>query len=99
MRDAPRRTVPRSRDEERNTSRATAALDFARRGRQGSAMGDNLLVKNVRPMGGAAVDVLVSDGVIRRLAPSIAAHDGCPVVDGQSGILLPAFVDEHIHLD
>ncbi len=62
-------------------------------------MSDNLLVKNARPMGGAAVDVLVTTGTIQRLAPSIAAPEGCPVIDGQNAILLPAFVDGHIHLD
>src|SRR5215813_7672408 len=99
MRDAPRRTAPRLRDEERNTSRAFAALDLARPDAQGSTMGDNLLVKNVRPMAGAAVDVLVSGGITQRLAPSVTAPEGCPVIDGHGGILLPAFVDGHMHLD
>src|SRR6266481_9983379 len=62
-------------------------------------MTDNLLVKNVRPMAGAAGDVLVTAGIIQRFAPSIAAPDGCAVIDGQNAILLPAFVDGHIHLD
>ncbi|HTY81080.1 MAG TPA: amidohydrolase family protein [Candidatus Bathyarchaeia archaeon] len=62
-------------------------------------MADHLLVKNVRPMAGAAADVLVGDGTIQRLAPRIAAPDGCAVVDGDGGILLPAFVDGHMHLD
>lgn len=62
-------------------------------------MGDNLLVKNVRPMAGAAADVLVSAGVIQRVAPSIAAPEGCAVIDGRNSILLPAFVDGHMHLD
>src|SRR5215468_2671830 len=99
MRDAPRRTAPRLRDEERNTSRAFAALDLARPDAQGSTMGDNLLVKNVRPMAGAAVDVLVSGGITQRLAPSITAPEECGVIDGHGGILLPAFVDGHMHLD
>jgi cytosine/adenosine deaminase-related metal-dependent hydrolase len=59
----------------------------------------DLLVKNVRPMAGAVVDVLVSDGIIRRHGRGIEAPGGCAVVDAQSGILLPAFVDGHIHLD
>ena len=62
-------------------------------------MTDNLLVKNVRPMAGAAGDVLVTAGIIQRWDPSIAAPDGCAVIDGQHAILLPAFVDGHIHLD
>ncbi len=62
-------------------------------------MSGDLLVKNARPMGGAAVDVLVTAGTIQRLAISIAPPDGCVVIDGQNAILLPAFVDGHIHLD
>ncbi len=62
-------------------------------------MSGDLLVKNARPMGEAAVDVLVTAGTIQRLAPSIAPPDGCVVIDGQNAILLPAFVDGHIHLD
>src|SRR4029450_2184985 len=62
-------------------------------------MTDNLLVKNVRPMAGAAGEVLVTAGIIQGGDPSIAAPDGCAVIDGQSAILLPAFVDGHIHLD
>ena len=62
-------------------------------------MSDDLLVKNVRPMAGADVDILVTGGIIRRLTHGIEAPAGASVVDGQHGILLPAFVDGHIHLD
>jgi cytosine/adenosine deaminase-related metal-dependent hydrolase len=62
-------------------------------------MSGDLLVKNVRPMAGAAVDVLVAGGTIKRLAGGIDAPVGAPIIDGQGGILLPAFVDGHIHLD
>ena len=62
-------------------------------------MSDDLLVKNVRPMAGAAVDVLATGGIIRRLAGGIEAPPGATVIDGQHGILLPGFVDGHIHLD
>jgi cytosine/creatinine deaminase len=62
-------------------------------------MSGDLLVKNVRPMAGAAVDVLVAGGIIKRLAGGIDAPGGASVIDGQGGILLPAFVDAHMHLD
>lgn len=62
-------------------------------------MSGDLLLKNVRPMAGPAVDVLVTDGIIRRLTPGIEAPEGATVVDGRHGILLPSFVDGHIHLD
>jgi cytosine/adenosine deaminase-related metal-dependent hydrolase len=62
-------------------------------------MSADLVVKNVRPMAGPAVDVLVRDGVIARLAPGIEPAPGATAIDGQNGILLPAFVDAHMHLD
>jgi cytosine deaminase len=62
-------------------------------------MSHHLLVKNVRPRAGSAVDILVTAGTIQRIDPSIPAPDGCAVIDGQNGIVLPAFVDGHMHLD
>ena len=62
-------------------------------------MSGDLLIRNVRPMAGAAVDVLATSGVIARVGPGIAAAPGAEVVDGQHGILLPGFVDAHMHLD
>ena len=62
-------------------------------------MSGDLLIRNVRPMAGAAVDVLATGGVIARVGPGIAAAPGAEVVDGQHGILLPGFVDAHMHLD
>jgi cytosine/adenosine deaminase-related metal-dependent hydrolase len=58
-----------------------------------------LLLRNVRPMAGASVDVLAGGGVITRVAPGIAPPAGGEVVDGRGGILLPALVDAHMHLD
>jgi cytosine deaminase len=62
-------------------------------------MTSDLLLRNVRPMAGDGVDVLVRDGVIERLARSIEPPAAANVIDGQYGILLPPFVDGHIHLD
>ena len=62
-------------------------------------MSGDLLIRNVRPMAGAAVDVLATGGVIARVGPGLAAAPGAEVVDGQHGILLPGFVDAHMHLD
>ena len=50
-------------------------------------------------MAGVAVDVLATGGVIARVGAGIAAVPGAEVVDGQAGILLPSFVDAHMHLD
>jgi cytosine/adenosine deaminase-related metal-dependent hydrolase len=63
----------------------------------------DLLLRNVRPWprstGGPATDVLIRDGRISAVAPSPAATDGIPTADGAGGVLLPAFVDAHAHLD
>ena len=59
----------------------------------------DLILRNVRPMGGPAVDVLARDGAIARIGPDIDAAAGATVVDGDHGIALPALVDAHMHLD
>jgi cytosine/adenosine deaminase-related metal-dependent hydrolase len=68
----------------------------------------DLLVSNVRPWARTAadetVDVLVRDGRIARVGPSASAEaaasiDRLETIDGASGILMPAFVDAHAHLD
>jgi len=62
-------------------------------------MSGDLLVRNVRPMAGATVDVRVAGGVIERVGPGLAAAPGVEVVDGGGGIALPGLVDAHMHLD
>jgi cytosine/adenosine deaminase-related metal-dependent hydrolase len=59
----------------------------------------DLLLRNVRPMAGAAVDVLAAGGLIARMAPGIAPPSAAQVVDGRGDVLLPALVDAHMHLD
>jgi cytosine deaminase len=56
----------------------------------------DLLLRNVRPMGGPASDVLVRGG--RIAAPGTDAT-GAAVEDGQGMLLLPGFVEGHTHLD
>ena len=63
-------------------------------------MPQELLVKNVRPPGGATVDVLVVDGKIRAVERGVAASSpDATVVDGGDRLLLPGLVDAHAHLD
>ena len=62
-------------------------------------MASDLLIRNVRIMGGAATDVLVSNGKIARIAASIAPPAGCAIEDGGGEILLPGLVEAHTHLD
>lgn len=58
-----------------------------------------MLIRNVRPWGGADSDVLIEDGRIRE----VRAHDPSATpegaVDGRGRLLLPSFSDVHVHLD
>ena len=61
-------------------------------------MNNNLLLRNVRPMAQAAVDVLIRAGRIVELGPQLSAPD-LESVDGQNAILLPGLIEAHTHLD
>jgi dihydroorotase len=56
------------------------------------------LLRGVRPLGASATDVLIADGLVASIAPSIEAPAGAQIVDGNGAILLPGFVDLHTHL-
>ena len=58
----------------------------------------NLLIRNVRPMGGAAADILIRDGVILKIAAGIDAPD-VSVIDGAGNLAIPGLVEAHTHLD
>lgn len=58
----------------------------------------NLILRNVRPMGGAAADVLIRDGVIAQIG-QIADQPGIAAEDGQGAIMWPGLIDAHTHLD
>lgn len=61
-------------------------------------MSHDLLIRNVRPMAGAALDVLIRDGHIAQLGAELSAP-GVESVDGGGAILLPGLVEAHTHLD
>ncbi|KWT71350.1 MULTISPECIES: amidohydrolase family protein [unclassified Variovorax] len=58
-----------------------------------------LLLRNVRPLGAAAVDLLVQEGRIAALSPALEAGAGCVVEEGGGALLLPGLVEGHTHLD
>jgi len=55
------------------------------------------LIKGARPLGGAATDLLLRDGVIAAIGAD-AAGNGGEVVDADGLIALPGLVDLHTHL-
>ncbi|MCU0983593.1 MAG: amidohydrolase family protein [Acetobacteraceae bacterium] len=59
----------------------------------------SLLLRNVRPLGGEAVDLLMTDGLIAAIGPALAAPAGTPAEDGAGALLLPGLVEGHTHLD
>jgi len=59
----------------------------------------SLLLRNVRPYAGPAVDMLIENGKITRIAASIEAPPGLPVEDGRGEIVIPGLVEAHTHLD
>jgi len=58
-----------------------------------------LVLRNVRPMGGPVADVLARDGMIARIGPGVEPTPHAIVIDGDRGIVLPGLVDAHMHLD
>lgn len=61
-------------------------------------MSHDLLLRNVRPMGGAATDLLIRDGHIATIGMNIDAPS-VPVEDGAGALLIPGLVEAHAHLD
>lgn len=58
-----------------------------------------LLLRDVRPLGTAAVDLLVQEGRIAAIGPALEAEAGCVVEEGGGALLLPGLVEGHTHLD
>lgn len=65
------------------------------------AFGADLLFRNARVFDGTRVhertDVLVHDGLIARIGPSIPLPEGAEVVDAANKTLLPGLIDAHTH--
>ncbi|WP_226351531.1 dihydroorotase [Pseudonocardia sp. ICBG601] len=58
----------------------------------------DLLIRNTRPYGGAPVDVLVTDGVVATIGTGLTTPEVAEVLDADGAVLLPGFVDLHVHL-
>ncbi|QAY71085.1 dihydroorotase [Xylanimonas protaetiae] len=56
------------------------------------------VLKNVRPLGGDATDVVLADGVIAAVGADAPAPEGAVVLDATGHVLLPGLVDLHTHL-
>ena len=61
-------------------------------------MAQDLLIRNIRPLGAPATDLLIRQGRIARIGPGLAA-DGAATEDGAGCIALPGLVEAHTHLD
>lgn len=58
----------------------------------------DLLLRNVRPMGGALADILIRAGRIAGVGPALSAP-GIAIEDGGGAIAIPGLVEAHTHLD
>jgi cytosine deaminase len=61
-------------------------------------MAHHLLVRNVRPLGGTAADILIRNGVIAAVGENLS-EDNAPVLDGGGRLAFPGLVEAHTHLD
>jgi dihydroorotase len=64
---------------------------------------NNILFRNVRIFDGRSlkeglVDVLLSQGKVARMAPSLDSCEDARIIEGEGRLLAPAFIDLHTHL-
>lgn len=61
-------------------------------------MSEDLLIRNVRPAGGEATDVLIRDGRIAAIGARQVV-DGATAFDAGGRLMIPGLVEAHTHLD
>ncbi len=59
----------------------------------------DLFLRDVRPLGATAVDVLVQNGRIAAIGAGLPVPAGAAVEEGGGALLLPGLVEGHAHLD
>ncbi len=62
-------------------------------------MSNTILLRNVRPMGGAAADILIERGRITAIGTALAAPEGTHIEDGGGTLALPGLIEGHAHID
>lgn len=60
-------------------------------------MSESILLRNVRPLGGASADILIRDGRIQTIG-EVATTD-TPAIDGGGALALPGLIEGHAHID
>ncbi|RTL66741.1 MAG: dihydroorotase [Pseudonocardiaceae bacterium] len=58
----------------------------------------DLFIRNARPYGDDAVDLVVRDGVITEIGAGLEAPEDVETLDAEGRVLLPGLVDLHVHL-
>ena len=56
-------------------------------------------LRNVRPYGSPAEDLLLENGLFKDRRPASNAPLASTDIDGQNQLLTPALVESHVHLD
>jgi cytosine deaminase len=60
----------------------------------------DLIIENVRPYGGRdSVSIGIRNGLVRAVGPDARKLPATERLDGNGGIVLPSFVEPHLHLD
>ena len=62
-------------------------------------MPTDLLLTNVRPLGGGSIELLIREGRIAAVGSGLTAAPDATTIDGGGRLLFPGFVDAHAHMD